>query len=162
MHRDLKPENIFLDCSFAVAEERINEGNYEPVAKVGDFGLAVVMNGLSFLRREKKENFDPHYATPEQLKGQHYTTSSDVFAFGSILWELTRRKKVFHDVCVSFLSSLLGVCVSCLFCCVVWCCVCSFVGFAILCVFFIAHNIDVGGRKRAVSTATDHTTSVEV
>jgi serine/threonine protein kinase len=91
-----------LDCSFVVAEERITQGNYDSVAKVGDFGLSVVMNGLSSLRREKQANFDAHYATPEQLKGQHYTTSSDVFAFGSILWELTRRKKVFHDVCLLF------------------------------------------------------------
>ena len=77
----------------------MKEGNYDSVAKVGDFGLSVVMNGLSSFRREEQANFDPHYATPEQLKGQHYTTSSDIFAFGSILWELTRRKKVFHDVC---------------------------------------------------------------
>jgi serine/threonine protein kinase len=39
------------------------------------------------------------YAAPELLKGGDYSTSSDVFAFGSIVWELTRWRKVFDDVC---------------------------------------------------------------
>ena len=71
---------------------------YEPIAKLGDFGLSMVMHGMDWICKKKISDFDVHYIAPEMLRKQNYSCSSDIFAFGSILWELTRRRKVFDDV----------------------------------------------------------------
>ena len=80
---------------------------YEPIAKLGDFGLSVVMNLHKLKQNEKGKigYINPVYASPEILRERNYSCSSDIFAFGSILWELTRRRKVFDDVLFIFLSS---------------------------------------------------------
>ena len=91
-----------MTSSLSDAEQQLQQGNMDPVAKLGDFGLSVVMHGLHKLKQNEEGkigHIHPMYAAPELLKGGDYSTSSDVFAFGSIVWELTRWRKVFDDVC---------------------------------------------------------------
>lgn len=80
VHRDLKPENIML--------EPRDEG-YRLV--VVDFGLAFISNQEEELGRMTEANVvsgTPMYLSPEQVMSALILPSSDVYAFGIILYEL--------------------------------------------------------------------------
>ena len=76
IHRDLKPSNIFVDGSGRV--------------KLLDFGIAKVLGGASAGEREDLTvgRFTPHYASPEQARGQRMTTATDIYSLGVVLYEL--------------------------------------------------------------------------
>jgi hypothetical protein len=78
VHRDLKPENILVRT--------------DGVAKIVDFGLAKSFAGLA----GGESQFETHegvlvgtlaYMSPEQVKGRPVDGRSDMFAFGSMLFE---------------------------------------------------------------------------
>src|SRR5690606_19668044 len=72
IHRDIKPEIVHLDASGK--------------AKLMDFGIAKA-EGLSMT----KAGFalgTPYYMAPEQVLGEQVGESSDVYAFGIMLFEL--------------------------------------------------------------------------
>ena len=73
VHRDLKPENI-----------RVTPANK---VKILDFGLAKTVEA------DAAEDFESiegslYYLSPEQLSGESVTFCSDLFSFGTILYEL--------------------------------------------------------------------------
>lgn len=84
MHRDLKPRNIFLlghDCH----------------VRIGDFGLAcgdIIMDGHTSTTSPHNEASHTTgvgtfvYAAPEQLKGSHYDSKSDMYSIGVLAFEL--------------------------------------------------------------------------
>jgi serine/threonine protein kinase/tetratricopeptide (TPR) repeat protein len=85
VHRDLKPENIFL-----TRDEHI---------KILDFGLACLHRDLETAETDLETNAGPvtatgmvmgtaPYMSPEQLKGLHVDTRSDIFSFGCVLQEI--------------------------------------------------------------------------
>jgi tetratricopeptide (TPR) repeat protein/tRNA A-37 threonylcarbamoyl transferase component Bud32 len=76
VHRDLKPGNIMVDTAG------------EP--KVGDFGLAHLVDSSQELTRAGAALGTPLYMSPEQAEGRvaDITPRTDVYALGAILYEM--------------------------------------------------------------------------
>ncbi len=79
IHRDLKPGNILVTA--------------DGVPKLLDFGLAKLLDRDSSalaatLTRSGQQPMTPAYASPEQIRGQPVTTSTDVYSLGVVLFEL--------------------------------------------------------------------------
>ncbi len=85
IHRDLKPNNILV--------------THEREVKLLDFGVAKFLNPeLGGDLNQTQTQFrvmTPEYASPEQIKGSHITTSSDIYSLGVILYELLTNERPF-------------------------------------------------------------------
>jgi Tol biopolymer transport system component len=86
IHRDLKPENIFL----------LNDGQ----VKILDFGLARSID--SGATETLPAATDPGavmgtvgYMAPEQVRGQVIDARADLFAFGTVLYEMLSGRRAF-------------------------------------------------------------------
>lgn len=82
VHRDLKSHNILLD-------ENLN-------AKLCDFGLARPKSDLN--SGSAKFSGTPAYMAPEILQKKLYDEKVDVFAFGTLVWEIATRKIPFEGI----------------------------------------------------------------
>ncbi|CAG8457881.1 16407_t:CDS:2 [Racocetra fulgida] len=77
IHRDLHSGNILYDkCTWVI----------------GDFGLSVPINSS-----ELNIKGVLLYIAPELLNGGKYTTKTDVYSFGMIMWEIYSEKPPFFD-----------------------------------------------------------------
>lgn len=94
IHRDLKPENLFL-----TKEGRV---------KILDFGVAKLthpeemsddLTKVSTLPRQTEEGIvlgTILYMSPEQVRGKKLDHRSDIFSFGTILYEMLAGKNPFY------------------------------------------------------------------
>ena len=78
VHRDLKPSNILV--------------THDAEPKLLDFGIAKLLDPETFepLTRTAtgRAMMTPEYASPEQIRGDSLTTSTDVYSLGVLLFEL--------------------------------------------------------------------------
>ncbi len=79
IHRDLKPANIRV-----LADGQV---------KIMDFGLA--RQAGSDMTRTGLVMGTPYYMSPEQMRGEHVDTRSDIFSLGCVFYELLTGAKPF-------------------------------------------------------------------
>jgi serine/threonine protein kinase len=86
-HRDLKPENIMLQ-SFTGGEEQV---------KIIDFGIAKLKNSaVAPSTMTGATAGTVAYMAPEQLSGRPSSATTDVYAFGTIAYEILTGRKPFN------------------------------------------------------------------
>ena len=81
VHRDVTPHNLFL--------------TYDGYTKVVDFGIAKVADRLSSTRAGTLKG-KLAYMSPEQVRGAEVDRTTDIFALGVVLWELTTNHRLFR------------------------------------------------------------------
>src|SRR5450432_3101344 len=104
VHRDLQPENIVITrdgrvkiLDFGLAKLTQPDGSVlsEAATMASQTGPGVVMGTVG-------------YMSPEQVKGKPADHRSDVFSFGTILYEMLSGKRAFHgDSSVETMSAIL-------------------------------------------------------
>ncbi|KAB1267921.1 Serine/threonine-protein kinase Nek5 [Camelus dromedarius] len=81
LHRDIKAQNIFLSKNGMVA-------------KLGDFGIARVLNNTMELARTCVGT--PYYLSPEICQNKPYNNKTDIWSLGCVLYELCTLRHPFE------------------------------------------------------------------
>ncbi|MEM7608127.1 MAG: serine/threonine-protein kinase [Myxococcota bacterium] len=80
IHRDISPQNILVD--------------FEGVAKVSDFGVAKALGQLQETTTGLLKG-KAGYMSPEQLRFEELDQRSDLFSFGTVLFEMLAGKRLY-------------------------------------------------------------------
>ncbi|XP_039329254.1 serine/threonine-protein kinase Nek5 isoform X2 [Saimiri boliviensis] len=81
LHRDIKTQNIFLSKNGMIA-------------KLGDFGIARVLNNSMEFARTCVGT--PYYLSPEICQNEPYNNKTDIWSLGCVLYELCTLKHPFE------------------------------------------------------------------
>jgi len=90
VHRDIAARNLLVNSP------TIGVRSY--IVKVGDFGMSKLMFEGSAYNSTKKV-FARQWSAPEVIQSQSFSTASDVFSFGTTLWELFSYAQVPFHTC---------------------------------------------------------------
>lgn len=74
IHRDIKPSNILVTAG--------------SLPKLLDFGIAKILDSTSGTETTLLRPMTPEYASPEQIRGEPISTSTDVYSLGVVLYKL--------------------------------------------------------------------------
>jgi eukaryotic-like serine/threonine-protein kinase len=100
IHRDLKPANILIT----------NGG----VPRLMDFGISKLLDpGLFHTRLVTQTTWrpmTPEYASPEQVRGQEVTRSTDIYSLGVLLYELLTDHRPYRTTSHSLLEVERSIC----------------------------------------------------
>jgi N-acetylneuraminic acid mutarotase len=84
LHRDIKPDNLMFSS--------------EGVLKVTDFGIAKVVGGSATVATRAGDVLGtPAYMAPEQAQGEMLGPATDVYALGTVLYELLAGRLPFPE-----------------------------------------------------------------
>ena len=113
VHRDLKPQNVMVSSS---------EGRADSI-KILDFGLAKLTESVQTEQVESTQAFGDGedqstgegmilgtvaYMSPEQAEGKKVDARSDIFSFGTLIYEMATGRRAFQgDSKLSTLSAIL-------------------------------------------------------
>ncbi len=97
IHRDFKPGNVYL-----VPEQ---DGGTRVV--ITDFGLARAMDSNQSMTESGQILGTLAYISPEQLRGEDASASSDIYALGIVIFELVTRRRPFEGAGLSSLMKRL-------------------------------------------------------
>ncbi len=98
VHRDIKPSNVLVTA--------------DGTPKLIDFGIAKFLDSEADtvgLTRDAGALFTPHYAAPEQVKGDAVSTATDVYGLGALAFKILTGKKIFEALTKSDLDYLMIV-----------------------------------------------------
>ncbi len=88
VHRDLKPDNVFITKDGRI--KILDFGLAKPTAQIKENTATVTIATLPGVVLGTAG-----YMSPEQVRGQHTDFRSDIFSFGSILYEMVAGKRAF-------------------------------------------------------------------
>jgi serine/threonine-protein kinase len=82
VHRDVTPHNLIV--------------GFDGCTKVVDFGIALAAERLSATLQHGQLKGKLAYMSPEQIRNDPVDRTTDVFALGIVLWELTTAQRLFR------------------------------------------------------------------